>query len=230
MRKRLMYGLVCSAGLFAAGAAFADEAVKKLLDKVAIAYGDTPPAAMIETGKTMSFRRGEGTLKRLYKASDRFHIRIDYAAASESRTMIGPDAWQQGAPANPILRGAIALQLARIALPWNMLARKSAVDDHGDVSMPDGKRLHALTFRMEEELKLVVDIDPATGRILRSRGIQTLGPNTMEFVTEYADFRMEGDRLHAAREEHYAMGQHTGYSIIEKVEYVKDIPDSAFPR
>lgn len=229
MGKYLLYALCCSASLMAASAAIAADGVKDLLDKVAVAYGGTPPAAVIETGKTMSFRRGEGTLKRVYKSPDHFHIRIDYATAIESRTMIGPDAWQQGNPANPILRGAIALQLARIALPWNMLAQRSAVDDLGAVSAADGKPLRALEYRMEEGLKLIVDVNPDTGRIVRSRGIYTLGQSTMEFATEYANFRAVNGRTHAMREEHYAMGQHTGFSIIDSVDYPKEIPDNAFP-
>ncbi|HEY0845565.1 MAG TPA: hypothetical protein VGE12_09360 [Noviherbaspirillum sp.] len=228
MLYRLMRGLLCSAAMLSGSIALAAEGMTALLDRVAAAYGGKPPAAMIETGKTISFRRGEGVLERLYKAPDRFRIRIDYPAASESRTMIGARAWQQGTSANPILRGAIALQLARIALPWNVLERPSAATDLGTVSGPAGKSVRAIAFRMEEALELVIEIDPESGRILRSRGIQSVGRNTLEFATEYSDFRITDGRLHAAREEHFAMGQHTGYSLIEKVAYPATIPDSDF--
>lgn len=230
MNKKRVCGLLAALSMLAGSIAQAADGLQDVLAKVADAYGKTPPVAMIETGKTISFRRGEGTLKRVYRTPDHFHIRIDYPNATEARTMIGADAWQQGTPANPILRGAIALQLGRIALPWNMLARPSAVTDRGTASTPDGKPVRNLEFRMEENLKLVIDIDPGSGRILRSRGIQTLGQNTMEFATEYSSFRTIDGRLHAAREEHFAMGQHTGYSVIDKVEYPAGVPDSAFPR
>ncbi|WP_420473284.1 hypothetical protein [Noviherbaspirillum sp. ST9] len=202
----------------------AAEPSKDLLARIAAAYGTTAPTAIVEEGTTTSFRRGDGKLLRQYQSPDRFSIRIDYSTGSEARVMVGEKAWQQGAPANPMLRGAIALQVARIALPWNMLAKRSSLVDLGPV--PAGG--HAIEFPLEEQLKLVVEVDPASGRILRSRGIYRMGEGTMEFATAYSDFRTVNGRLHAAREEHYAMGQHTGYSVIEKVSYPRDLPDSAF--
>lgn len=207
------------------GTAVAAEPPKELLAKIAAAYGTTAPAAIVEEGKTTSFRRGDGKLLRQYQSPDRFSIRIHYASGSEARVMVGEKAWQQGAPANPMLRGAIALQVARIALPWNMLARRASLVDLGPVTGGGG---HAIEFPLEEQLKLVVEVESASGRILRSRGIYRMGEGTMEFATAYSDFRMVDGRLHAAREEHYAMGQHTGYSVIEKVSYPQDLPDSAF--
>lgn len=228
MLTSLFRSTVCALALSFASTACAAEPLKDLLGRIARAYGGTPPAAMIERGTTTSFRRGEGALLRRYNAPDHFRIQIDYPVGAEDRTMIGPNAWQQGTPANPILRGAIALQVARIALPWNLLAKRDAVVDLGMVSSPEGKTLRALEFPLEEGLKIIVEADPDNGRILRSRGIQTMGPNTMEFATIYTEFRSAGGRIHASREEHYAMGQHTGYSDIDRVEYPDAIPDSAF--
>lgn len=220
--------IVAALSALLSSAALASEPPKALLAKVASAYGATAPTAVVEEGKTTSFRRGEGRLLRQYKAPDRFSIRIDYSTGSEARVMIGEKAWQQGAAANPMLRGAIALQLARIALPWNMLARRSALVDLGPVSTEDGKARHAIEFPLEEQLKLVVEVDPETGHILRSRGIYRMGEGTMEFATAYSDFRRVAGRLHAAREEHYAMGQHTGFSVIEKIGYPATLADNAF--
>lgn len=220
--------MVAALALAFAGTASAAQPPKEILEKIAGAYGTTPPAAMVEEGTTTSFRRGEGKLLRHYKAPDRFSIRIDYATGSEVRTMAGEKTWQQGAPANPVLRGAIALQVARIALPWNMLEKRSSLVDLGAVSTPDGKTGRAIEFPLEDQLRLVLEVDPETGRILRSRGIYRMGDNTMEFATAYSDFRNSNGRLHAAREEHYAMGQHTGFSVIEKVSYPATLPESLF--
>jgi hypothetical protein len=77
-------------------------------------------------------------------------------------------------------------------------------------------------------MKLIVEVDPKSGRLVRSRGIQSVGARSMEFATVYADFRTSGGRLHAAREEHFAMGQHTGFSVIDEVEYPDAIADSRF--
>ncbi|OWW21607.1 hypothetical protein [Noviherbaspirillum denitrificans] len=225
--KFSVHTIVPLAALLTASA-FAAEPPQALLAKIASAYGATPPAALVEEGKTTSFRRGEGKLLRQYKAPDRFSIRIDYSTGSEARILLGDKAWQQGAPANPMLRGAIMLQVARIALPWNMLAKRSTLVDLGPVSSDGGKPGHAIEFPLEEQLRLVVEVDPESGRILRSRGIYRMGEGTMEFATVYADYRTVDGRLHAAREEHYAMGQHTGFSVIEKVSYPFSLSDSAF--
>lgn len=216
--------------LFAwAGApAHAGEPLDNILSRVAAAYGAQAPNAIREAGTTISFRQGNGVLTRLYAAPDRFRIEIRYASRIESRTMAGKQAWQQGEPANPVLRNAIALQAARIALPWNMLERRAALADLGEVAGTEGKTLRAVEFSVDQQIRMVVEIDPHTGHILRSRGIQSLGTNSMEFATVYSDFRRRGGRAHAAREDHYAMGQHTGYSLIDEVEYPARIPDDAF--
>lgn len=209
-------------------AACAADPLQEIFAKVEAAYGTQPPAAISEAGTTVSFRLGNGALTRLYKAPDRFRIEIRYATRTELRTMAGTNAWQQGEPANPMLRGAIALQAARIALPWNLLARRAEAVDRGPVAGPDGKMLRQVEFPLEPQLKLVVEIDAQTGYILRSRGIQSVGGTPMEFATVYSDFRKRDGRIHAAREDHFAMGHHTGYSLIESVEYPVQVPDSAF--
>ena len=211
-----------------AGSARAGESLQQVLDKVASGYGATPPAMVRETGTTYSVMRGDGSLLRLYKAPDRFHIEINYATSSETRTMVGAMAWSQHSPANPVLRGAIALQAGRIAMPWNLLAKPSAVVDLGTTLTAEGKAVRVIEFPLEEQLKLVAEIDPETGYILRSRGIQSLGEKTIEFATVYSDFRKEGGRIHPAHEEQFAMGINIGRSSIEKIEYPESIPDSAF--
>ncbi len=226
--KSLALGLLYSLTILVAGSACATESLQQIFAKVATAYGATPPAAIRETGTTTSFRRGSGSLLRLYKAPDRFRVEIGYPSGIETRTMVGAMAWQQHTPANPVFRGAVALQAARIALPWNMLAKQSAAVDLGAASTADGKAVRAIEFPLEDQLKLVVEIDPETGHILRSRGIQSLGGNSIEFATAYSDFRKGNGRIHAVREEHYAMGQHIGHSVIEKIEYPESVPDSAF--
>jgi len=226
--KNIVLGLLCSLAMLIAGSARAGESLQQVLDKVASGYGATPPAMVRETGTTYSVMRGDGSLLRLYKAPDRFHIEINYATSSETRTMVGAMAWSQHSPANPVLRGAIALQAGRIAMPWNLLAKPSAVVDLGTTLTAEGKAVRVIEFPLEEQLKLVAEIDPETGYILRSRGIQSLGEKTIEFATVYSDFRKEGGRIHPAHEEQFAMGINIGRSSIEKIEYPESIPDSAF--
>jgi len=219
--------LLCMLSVLLSGQAIAADSLQQVLDKVASAYGPAP-VAIRETGTTFSALEGEGSLLRLYKFPDKFHIEISYAVASEDRTMIGAKAWNKRVPANQMSRGAIALQAARIALPWSLLSRQPATVDRGTASAPDGRTVRVVEVSLEEALRMLVDIDPQTGYILRTRGIYVMGETAVEFSTLFSDFRKEGGHVYAAREEQFAAGTKTGYSFIEKVEYLEAMPDSAF--
>lgn len=222
------HGLLLSLALLVGGSAAAGEPVQQALDKVASAYGATPPAAIRQTGTTTSFTRGNGALRRLFRAPDRFRSEISYASGSEMRTLRGAMAWNQDVPANAALRGAIALQAARIALPWNMLALKSGIVDKGVESNAEGKTVQIIEFQVEPQLRMTVGIEIESGHIVRSLGVMTFRDQTVEFATHYSDFRSHDGRTYAAREEQFATGRHIGYSIIDKVEYPETLPDSAF--
>lgn len=208
--------------------AWAGEPLVPLFDKIVSAYGATRPPAMRETGSMTSFRKGNAPLVRLYRAPNHFRIAIGYASGAEVRTMIGAQAWQQDEPASPELRAAIALQKERVALPWNMLAEK-AVRDLGTVVDANGKTLRAIEVPVEQNLKMIVDIDPETGHILRCRGKQAVGNgNTLEFTSVYSNFHTQNGRVHALTEQHYIMGQLIGQSTIDTVDYPSTLPDEAF--
>ena len=226
--KSLAIGLLYLSTILFTGSVRATEPLQQIFDKVASAYGATPPATIRETGTTTSNLRGNGSLLRLYKAPDRFHIEIGYASGIEERAMVGAMVWYQHQPANPMLHGAVTLQAARIALPWNMLAKQSATIDLGATTTTDGMTVRTIEFPLEDQLKLIVEIDTETGHIVRSRGILSLGGNTIEFATVYSDFRMENGRIHPVHEEQFARGVNIGRSFIEKTEYPESIPDSAF--
>ena len=214
--------------LLIGGAAAAGEPAQQVLEKVASAYGATPPAAIRQTGTTTSFTRGNGTLKRLFRAPDRFRSEISYASGIEVRTLHGAMAWNQGAQANAAARSAIVLQAARIALPWNLLALKSGIVDKGVESNSAGKAVQIIEFQVEPQLKMIVGIEIESGHIVRSLGIMAFGAQTVEFATHYSDFHSQGGRTYAGREEQFATGRHIGYSIIDRVEYPQTLPDSAF--
>lgn len=215
-------------GLMLIHPARAEQTIASVLAKVADTYGAKAPQAVRETGTTTSFRRGEGALMRQFKAPDRFRIDITYDTGSESRALIGSNAWQQGQAANAAMRGAIVLQAARLALPWSLLGKPTMLVDLGAVSGPAGRTWRALELPMADGMRLIAEIDPVTGRMMRSRGIQTVMGTTIEFATEYFDFARNGEHLYAAAEQHYAMGQHIGHSHIQRIEYLDTLPDSAF--
>lgn len=221
------HGLLFSLAFLVGSAAVASEPAQQVLDKVASAYG-TPPAAIRQTGTTTSFTRGNGALKRLFRAPDRFRSEISYASGNEVRTLRGAMAWNQGVQANAAARGAIVLQAARIALPWNMLALKSGIVDKGVESNAEGNAVQLIEFQVEPQLRMIVGIEIESGHIVRSLGIMTFGGQTVEFATHYSDFHSQGGRTYAGREEQFATKRHIGYSIIDKVEYLETLPDSAF--
>lgn len=214
--------------LLVAGAAGAAEPPQQLFDKVAAAYGALAPTAIRATGSTTSPQRGSGALVRLFKAPNLFRSEISYASGMEVRTLRGPLAWHQNTPANPMQRGAIVLQAARVALPWNLLSARASAIDLGAALTSQGQSVRVIELALEPQLKLVVEIEPETGHMLRSRSIQSIGTGAMEFTTDYSDFRSENGRVHAGREEQFVMGQHIATSVIDKVEYPATIPDSAF--
>jgi hypothetical protein len=227
MKNSIRILLSCLVSITLAGPCFAADSLQQLLVKVAAAYGPAP-GAIRETGKTYSTLEGEGSLLRLYKFPDQFHIEIVYAMANEDRTMVGPKAWNKKERASQMSRGAITLQAARVALPWSLLSRQSAAIDRGSATVADGRAVRLVEFALEDALRMLVDVDPETGYILRSRGIYVMGDSAIEFATLFSDFRKDGGRIHAAREEQFAAGTKTGYSFIEKVEYLDSMPDSAF--
>lgn len=215
-------------GVLCSGVATAAPDARLLLDKITACYGAQAPLAIRQTGTTTSFSRGEGVLVRLFKDPDRFRNEISYRSGQEVRTLVGPLAWQQNKPANPALRSAIVLQAARVALPWNVLARWSQANDLGTQADDSGATLQVIELELEPLLKLVIYVDLANGHIVRSRGVMQVGSRSMEFATHYSDFRSQDGRCYAAREQQFAAGQHTGYSDIEHIEYLDALPDSAF--
>ncbi len=226
MLKKLLSSLLAALALAPTGYARADD-TGAILDQLAAVYGSQAPAAMRVSGSTISFSRGEGTLERLFKAPDRFRNAVKYATGTEVRTMIGPMVWYHDKPANPALRAAIALQAARVALPWNLLAQRASVHDLGS-SEVDGQAVQTLEFSLEPTLKMVLQVALGSGHIVESRGIMIAGERTMEFTTKYSDFHSAGGRTYAGREEQYAMGQHIGHTRIERVDYLDTLADSAF--
>lgn len=227
MTDRIGLILSCLA-LLLSGNAFGNDTLAPLFEKIIAAYGATPPAAMRETGSMTAFRKGNAPLLRLYRAPSHFRVVIGYDSGAEVRTMIGNQAWLQNEPASIELRGAIALQKARVELPWNLLAEK-AVRDLGNVIDANDKSVRSIEMPIDAFLKIIVDVDPDNGRILRSKGIQQTGQGkTLEFSTIYSNFRTQHGRLHALTEQYFIMGQLIGQFTIETVDYPDTLPEEAF--
>jgi len=109
----------------------------------------------------------------------------------------------------------MVLQAARLDLPMLLDARRTKVIDRGELEL-DGRTLRVLALELGEGLVVEAHVDPATGRILRSRGQGPAGA-PLEFVTAYSDFRKVGGVLFAFREVNWANGVATGETVLEEI-------------
>ncbi len=201
-----------------------------LLDRIAAAYGKSvAPTSILQTGRTISNMRGEGALLRAYRDPDRFRIAIGYAGGEEVRILNGPGAWQQHRPMSEMFRGALLLQVARMNLPWNLLAARQSLRDRGIHPLADGTQVHIFEMPMAGGLRLEVAADPSSGRILRSNGVVTSPEGgEMAFGTIYENFKTADGRLYAATEQHFAMGRYIGRSTIDSVTFDIPLADALF--
>lgn len=199
------------------------------LDEVVAEYGGgTAPTAIHERGVTESTRRGKGPMERWWQAPDRFRIDIGYAGTPEQRLLRGAEAWQQGRPAVAAMHGALMLQAARMALPWQMRDNARQVVDLGEPPTGFRKPLRTLQWQVREGIQLIVEIDPDTMLVQRSRGILTINHSSMEFGTVYENYQRVDGRMVAMLERHFAMGQYIGSTTLESVEFPAVVPAPTF--
>ena len=225
------FGIRATAGVLSwlvlASSALAD--VGAFISEVVAAHGGgAAPTAIHEVGVTQSQRRGAGPVERWWQSPDRFRIDIRYPGAEETRLLRGADAWQQGQPATAPFHGALVLQAARMALPWRLRENAGRVVDLGSLDSAAGRPVRVLEWAVQEGVKLIVDIDPATRLVMRSRGILTINNASMEFATRYGDYRPVAGRLVAFVEQHFAMGQFIGTTTLQAIEFPDVLPDKVF--
>jgi hypothetical protein len=231
MRAALILLFVCFSFPLPAFAADADS-LDTLLAKVASAYGSETQRegakAIRHTGVTYSnLRKMEGRIVRTFLAPDHLRVEIQYPDDEELRILNGPHAWKREQPMSKAYRDAQLLQAVRMGLPWNLLQARSKLRDLG-VQKHGDELLRMLELPMTDSLMIKVAIEPNSGRIVRSVGSLSGSMGVMEFGTVYADFRTQDGRLYAAEEHHYAAGQPTGYTNIERIEFLDTLPESLF--
>lgn len=121
----------------------------------------------------------------------------------------------------------MVLQVARMELPLSLFRNRSKLEDLGTVER-DGRKFRALRFPLDDGLALEVDVDPESGRILRTTGTSKGGPIPIEFNTNYDDFRKVDGVLFAFREETFAMGKKTGDTKLESIEILGGVEEKEF--
>lgn len=217
-----------------AGAADPSPEVDALIRRSVDAYGGEAALSslqgMRQRGRLTSLRTGaEGPVERMFQRPDRFRIDIRTPGQTpEVRVLDGARAWKDGAEAANPLRQSIVLQAVRFNLPMILLENRGAVRDLGPVTDQQGRALRALAVPVGDGMTLVADVEPASGRILRSRGVLSMGGQSMEFATLYDAFRSVDGVLVPFREQHYAMGMNTGSTTLDMVEMNPALPAAAF--
>lgn len=222
-----------------AGGAAAEPGLSQLLKRCFDAYGGLPRleryAARLEEGRVVLTRDNPlrpgaaGRLARAWERPARLRVEIGYPGSEpEVRVLDGTRGWRNGNEVTgtaPYL--AMVLQAARLDLPYLLASQRLRLEDRGTVRR-GGKALRAVAVPLGSQVTLTVEIDPATGRILRSSGRMPVGGGATEFVAVYSDFRTVEGLLVPFREESWASGVKTGETTLERVEPLRVAPAGAF--
>lgn len=202
----------------------AAEELDSVLDRTRIAYGGDVlpgPGTLIRSqGRILSASRSKsGTVLREASWPEYLRVEITYEdGARESRVMLGADGWRDGAPTSGPMVAAMRLQAARLSLPMILWWERAALTDMGMATREDGVVVHRLRLDLADDLALFVEIEDATGHILRSAGVMTMGGAEMAFGAAYSEFRPFGAAIWPGHEDQSAMGQAIGWTKIDELE------------
>lgn len=206
-----------------------------LVGKVVEAYGGVEALrkapAIRHTGKVTSLLRGGavGEIVREFERPERLHVIIRYGTDTERRVYDGKTGWRDGRVVTGPPLDAMILQAARMGLPLVLRDRKGELADRG-TSLEGGIELRTVELPLGNGLTLTVDIDPASGRIVRSTGRGGAGPGgrPLEFITRYSDYREVDGIVCPFREGNFANGFATGDTVLSKVELLGSLPQGTF--
>lgn len=211
----------------------ADDA-QPLIDKVITTYGGEAAwratVGMRQEGSTYSQRRHfAGKTIRSYQHPGKMSIDIRYGDKdTELRQLDGDRAWDHGKAGADSYMLASRLQAYRLALPLLVLDHRNQIKSLGQRDDESGHPHEGLMVELEQGLKIMMDVDVASGRIMGSWGMMEMDGKPMEFASLYEDFRQVDGRLLSFKESHYAMSDYIGYTLLEKVEFVSDFPAGVF--
>lgn len=124
---------------------------------------------------------------------------------------------------------AMLLQAARLGMPALLDDFRSSLVALGTVERR-GRTLQVLGMEFHRGLEVRVEIDPESGRVLRSEGTME-GPGgdvAVSFATDYSDFREVDGALVPFLEVNWAQGRRTGRTQLEEVEFPSEPPAGAF--
>ncbi len=205
-----------------------------LVDRIITTYGGEAvwrsAAGMQQEGSTYSLRRHfAGKTRRSYQHPGKMKIDIQYKEDdTELRQLDGDQAWDHGKVGTTAYLQATQLQAYRLALPLQLLDHRQEVKSLGQRDDENGQPHEGLVLVLDGGLKIIMDVNLESGRIMGSWGMMELEGKTAEFASLYEDFRMVEGRLLSFKETHFAMGDNIGYTLLEKVTFVSDFPAATF--
>ena len=168
-----------------------------------------------------------GRIGRAWSRPGRLRIEVDFPAEpGELRVLSGDRGWRGGQEVSGPYLDSMRLQAARLDLPALLRERERDLVDRGTQSM-DGRKVRVLALAIGPSLMVEAWLDPATGRILRSRSAGS-GGGPLEFVTTYEDHRVVDGVLVAFREVNWANGRTTGETVLQEVSFPAELSDDLF--
>jgi hypothetical protein len=207
--------------------------LRGLVRKCVAAYGGQKALGLLahlaEEGTVTSVLHpgATGRIARTYVRPSGLRVEIQYPdKPAEVRVLDGARGWRSGDEVTGPLLLSMVLQAARLDLPALLAAGEAKVQDRGSWQH-EGRSLRVLALPIQPGVEVEAGIDPATGRILRSRGTAT-GEMPLEFVTTYADFRRVEGALVPFREGNWANGQATGGTTLQRVSLPRRYPEKLF--
>ena len=208
--------------------------VRALVKQCVAAYGG--PAALAKLGRVRQDGRvsstvlhpGEpGRIARVAERPGRLRVEILYPGTPvEVRVLAAGRGWRGGAEVQGPALAAMVLQAARLQLPALLAAAAGELRDAGTWAL-EGATLRVLSLELAPGVVIEAGLDPATGRILRSRGTAA-GPMPLEFVTTFGDFRVVEGVLVPFREGNWANGSPTGDTVLTRVAFPDAFPPGLF--
>lgn len=202
---------------------------------VIAAYGGTETIernkSFKQSGALKSSRyENTGTVERTFSRPDKLRIDIQIPGAPpESRILNGERGWRNGREVPPMMARAMLLQAARLDLPYLIMNAGRNIKMLGPVNRGDGRDLKGLEIPMQDDLRLIAVVDAKTGYIVSSHGIISVSPSQgMEFATINSGHKKINGMVFATEEAHFAQGQATGNTVLNKSDVVQDLSDTVF--
>jgi len=210
------------------------DGVPALVRRCVEAYGGklaitTSVRSLQEGTVTSILHAGErGRIVRAYGRPGRLRVEISWPGGdAEVRVLDGGRGWRNGEEVSGPRLAAMILQAMRLDLPALLASWQEKLVDAGTLDL-GGKALRVVSLEPAPGLVLEAAIDPASGRILRSRAASRDPGMPLEFVTTYSEFREIDGVLLATREENWANGKTTGETVLGKIEFPAVLPERTF--